>query len=113
VKIILPDLKDMSKPNFRKAKIYQLKGDEPNKVYIGSTTQGLPQRKSEHNYSRKHPARDQHESNKLKGKLEIKLVEKYPTTSKKALEKREKKVIAYVDKGKTKVVNKRMNPKGS
>jgi hypothetical protein len=104
-KIIYARSKPM--PNFRKGKIYELKGEDPKKVYIGSTTQTLPQRKSEHVYSRKNPARDQHESNKLKGKLTIKLVEKYPTTSKAALERREEKVIAFKDKGPKHVLNKR------
>jgi hypothetical protein len=97
----------MPQSKYRQGKIYELKGEDKKMVYIGSTVQSLPQRKSEHVYSRKNPARDQHESNKLKGKLTISLVEKYPTTSKEALEKREAKVIAFKDKGAKKVVNKR------
>ena len=95
-------------PNFRKSKIYQLTGDDPKQVYIGSTTQSLVQRKSEHVYASRHPERDQHESAKLKGPLKISLIERYPTTSRAALEKREGKVIQYMNAKGKKVVNKRL-----
>lgn len=86
-----------------------ISGSESGKrVYIGSTVQDLPQRKSEHNYSRKNANRPQFESSQLKGKLKIELLEKFPTSSKTALEKREKKVVEYMRTKKgVKVVNKK------
>ena len=94
-------------PNYRNGKVYILTGSESgNKVYIGSTIQDLPQRKSEHNYSRKNADRPQFQSSELKGKLKIQLLEKFPTSSKTALEKHEAKVIEYMRSKKgVKVVN--------
>eukprot|EP00732_Lithocolla_globosa_P008478 Lithocolla_globosa_v1_NODE_12142_length_455_cov_30.972500.p2 type:complete len:100 gc:universal NODE_12142_length_455_cov_30.972500:310-11(-) len=96
-------------PDFRKGKIYMLKGDK-GKIYIGSTARAgsLAQRAAEHRYSKRTPSRPQFESSKLKEPIKISLIERFPTTSKEALQKRENKVIEYYSKKpKTTVVNKR------
>lgn len=96
-------------PDFRKGKIYEITGETGKKIYIGSTTQTLSQRKAEHSYSKSKPSRPQFESSELKMPLKIKLIERFPTTSKKSLERREGQHIEYLrkkPKGK-KVLNKK------
>lgn len=86
------------KLSYQNGKIYRLISSQTNEVYIGSTTQALQKRKSEHNQNFKYWQNGKyHYISSFElckyDDMDIELVEEYPCKSKNELEKRESEII--------------------
>jgi hypothetical protein len=76
-------------PDFSKGKIYAIKSNQSDKIYIGSTVQKLPRRFKDHRNSKDTTAKELFEL----GDTYIELIEDYPCNSSEELHKKEQEHI--------------------